>query len=523
MELYQQYVLFQAERSRKRIAALVAISFDAQKDNLSSDSEQDNGSDFIPTEKKTRKKRGVMARRTEGGERQLLQPEDTMWYKLYVDNLLMEEEVKFQSKFRSRFRLPYQNYLELVDECKISTHFSRWHVKKEGYIRRTSPIELLVLGALRYLGRGWTFDDIEEATAISTEVHRCFFHAFIEFGSTILYEKHVNTPMTYAEAKRHMGEFEKAGFNGCVGSSDCTHITSEKIDYRIRNNHLGPKSSHTTRTFSLTANHRRRILHSTRGGPGRWNDQTMVRFDQFVSGIRDGKVLEDIEFQLYERDRFGKVITIKYRGGYVIVDNGYLQWSVTVPPFKVSNSESEIRWSKWLESMRKDVECTFGILKGRFRILKTGIRLHGAEVVDQIWLTCCALHNWLIDIDGLDNEWEGAIPVSDWTGTLGDHDFEGIEDQIPNEPPPNPIARITTALEPRTYDVSGLGPGDDVHEGTIMLTQDDAGDGLYKNEDDIRNVRDLPLGFFRSRLVEHFDILFKKGEIYWPKKDREQS
>ena len=39
---------------------------------------------------------------------------------------------------------------------------------------KTSPIELLLLGTLRYLGRGWTFDDIEEATAISLEVHRVF-------------------------------------------------------------------------------------------------------------------------------------------------------------------------------------------------------------------------------------------------------------------------------------------------------------------------------------------------------------
>lgn len=31
------------------------------------------------------------------------------------------------------------------------------------------------------------------------------------------------------------------------------------------------------------------------------------------------------------------------------------------------------RWSKCVESIRKDVECTFGILKGRFRILKEHI------------------------------------------------------------------------------------------------------------------------------------------------------
>jgi hypothetical protein len=45
----------------------------------------------------------------------------------------------------------------------------------------SSLIELLVLGLLRYIGRGWTFDDIKEQTAISNEVHRLFFHTFIDF------------------------------------------------------------------------------------------------------------------------------------------------------------------------------------------------------------------------------------------------------------------------------------------------------------------------------------------------------
>ena len=119
--------------------------------------------------------------------------------------------------------------------------------------KKYSPIELLVLGALRYLGRGWTFYDLEESTAVSLEVHRCFFHVFIDYGSTVLFERYVSAPKTFAEAKHHMHEFTAAGFNGCVASTDCTHITSEKIEYNLRNNHLGGKSDKTIRTFSLNA------------------------------------------------------------------------------------------------------------------------------------------------------------------------------------------------------------------------------------------------------------------------------
>jgi hypothetical protein len=97
---------------------------------------------------------------------------------------------------------------------------------------------------------------------------------------------------------------------------------------------------------------------------------------------------------------------VKYKGAWLIVDNGYLNWATTVPPMKKSCIRSEIRFSAWLESMRKDVECTFGILKGRFRILKMGIWLHKQKAADMIFLTCCALHNMLLDVDGMDPQWE---------------------------------------------------------------------------------------------------------------------
>jgi hypothetical protein len=52
----------------------------------------------------------------------------------------------------------------------------------------SSPIEIMLLGALQYLGRGLTFDDIKEATCISEETH-CQFFVFTFFGREVLYPK----------------------------------------------------------------------------------------------------------------------------------------------------------------------------------------------------------------------------------------------------------------------------------------------------------------------------------------------
>jgi hypothetical protein len=74
-------------------------------------------------------------------------------------------------------------------------------------------MELLVLGSLQYLGRGWTFDDLEESTFIDQEVHRVFFHNFVEFGANKLYPKFVIVPSTIKEFLRYCeAEYRSAGF-----------------------------------------------------------------------------------------------------------------------------------------------------------------------------------------------------------------------------------------------------------------------------------------------------------------------
>jgi hypothetical protein len=72
----------------------------------------------------------------------------------------------------------------------------------------------------------------------------------------------------------------------------------------------------------------------------------MVCLDRFITQIRDGSNLEDNTFELLAHGRGGEVITVKYKGVYVIVDNGYLNWLCTVPPFTVTSNVDEIRWSK---------------------------------------------------------------------------------------------------------------------------------------------------------------------------------
>jgi hypothetical protein len=52
---------------------------------------------------------------------------------------------------------------------------------------------------------------------------------------------------------------------------------------------------------------------------------------------------------------------------YLICDNGYLRWPTTICPFtRRSNSSPEEYFSTNIESVHKDMECTFRIIKKRW-------------------------------------------------------------------------------------------------------------------------------------------------------------
>ena len=79
-----------------------------------------------------------------------------------------------------------------------------------------APISLFLLCSLRYLGRGWTFDDPAENSAISLKLIYAFFHTFMNYESTELFTKYVRAPLTAAEAQIDMADFAQAGFPGAV-------------------------------------------------------------------------------------------------------------------------------------------------------------------------------------------------------------------------------------------------------------------------------------------------------------------
>ena len=76
-------------------------------------------------EKKKRKKHMILARRTENGKLEAIPPTESMWYHAYI-SCPQSGDIRFMNKFRQRFRLQYESYLEFVEDAKEGNWFPRW-------------------------------------------------------------------------------------------------------------------------------------------------------------------------------------------------------------------------------------------------------------------------------------------------------------------------------------------------------------------------------------------------------------
>ena len=86
------------------------------------------------------------------------------------------------------------------------------------------------------------------------------------------------------------------------------------------------------------------------------------------------------------------------RSAYSICDNGYPRWPSSICPYAgCENSSLKGFFSTNLESVRKDVECTFGILKKRWQVLNDGLVYRDINKCKRIFNACCCLNNLMLD------------------------------------------------------------------------------------------------------------------------------
>lgn len=404
------------------------------------------------------------------------------WWSTPWGKLVRSEEVKDPNSregksFRNRFRLPFNLFEVLVDLCRNKRVFG---AEQTAAGLQAMPVELKVMGALRTLGRGTLHDDVAEITGAVKEVHRLAFLKFISFIANELRNEWINVPVD-GELRRVLEEYERLGFPGCVGSMDATHIHWARCPTGAVNEHKG-KEGYPTRAFNVTVTHHGKVYAVSKSQPGARNDKTIVRYDKFAEDMRLNGLFADLRWSVRKRDG----TLLQHKGGYVITDNGYHHWKMFCCPWKIHSEIMHLRWSRWIESCRKDVECFFGRLKMRFRCLLNPIYMKDESDIDNMFITCCILHNMLLSWDGLDTAFDNPE-------TWNYPDDEDTSDEPQQRNIFSLVQQRAIASTDMTYVWSGSQTA-----GTVDSN---------RGEEDFYNRRE--------DLVGHFSYLFERKQLIW--------
>jgi hypothetical protein len=344
---------------------------------------------------------------------------------------------------------------------------------------KSHRIELKVLAVLRRLGRGGPFDDCWDGSGMHEETARIFFHDFCEKFTATLFHVYVKPPTTPDEVKKVTTMYKLLGFPGAIGSIDCVHVQWDKCPVSLRSICKG-KEGYPSLVYQACVDHTKKILAVTSSHYGSRNDKTIVKYDEHVMKVKDGELYSSEKFHLYNSE--GELE--EHEGLYFICDGGYHKWRCLQCPMKHTSDLASAHFSTCLESVRKDVECVFGILKKRFRILKNAVELHNQKEIDNVFFTCCILHNVLHHYDGYDVRWEEHI---EWDN----QDPDGEYDKLYDGPQQRLIRLRAEARVAQSTQLVGF---------TIRDVETE-----YTNE-----YKSL-----RQKLINHHSVAASKGELCW--------
>lgn len=247
------------------------------------------------------------------------------------------------------------------------------------------------------------------------------------------------------------------------------------------------KHTFTSIAYEMTVTHSKKFQATTTGHYGTISDRTIFKFDGFVQQVRKHSLYTNAEYEL----QVGENEWVTEKGVYLLVDGGYHKWRIMQCPYKHTGDTDKVRWSEFAESVRKDVECSFGILKKRFQFLKNGVNWQNKNDIDNAVFSCVKLHNMLHEFDGYDERWENEI-----SNSHNDKEEQIILDRIRR--------RVVKATE------------NNIDSSSIGRLYNNINDIAYANSlDDVEVEHSIKFDQLRHNLVSHLKHQYINGKLKW--------
>lgn len=293
-----------------------------------------------------------------------------------------DEDRTLRETFEAAVRMPLSLFQRLASEMEA-----------DPFMQERSdlavPLRVKLAASLRYLALGVAWVALEEIFRVSRRtLHHWFTYKFLPWMMTNKYPVFVAYPRTAGELRDAVKPFELAGFPGMCALTDGVHVRYSGYNAGSRFKFVGGKK-YPTVCWNVSVDYNGQPIYVSHVAPGSANDKVLAsNYDEFLRDVvRKDPVYTGFEYKLASRR--GVQTT---RGVTIGVDGGYQNHREFIAPFEWPVFGTwQWTWGKGLESLRKKVECFFGILKKQFRVLALLVTCTDMIQVDMMFKVCCCL------------------------------------------------------------------------------------------------------------------------------------
>ncbi|XP_071685598.1 uncharacterized protein [Rutidosis leptorrhynchoides] len=243
-------------------------------------------------------------------------------------------------KIKRRFRMRCQLFMRIVGDIT----------------QITSAIRQLAYGAAPYsLDEYLQMSETSSFTCLEN-----FCHCVIDLYG----REYLRDPNATDIARLYSVHEEKHSFRGMLGSIDCMHWQWENCPNAWKGQYTRGDRKGPTVMLEAVASHDMWIWHAFFGMAGSNNDINVLNNSSLFYSLKNGSA-PPASFYVNGH---------QYTKGYYLADGIYPDWATLIKGYSQPTDEKRVKFKRFQESARKDVERTFGVLQGRFAILKCPAR-----------------------------------------------------------------------------------------------------------------------------------------------------
>ncbi|PNF14965.1 hypothetical protein B7P43_G01566 [Cryptotermes secundus] len=302
---------------------------------------------------------------------------DGYFYTLYTP--LREDP----SGFFNYFRMKVSTFDELLSHVQD-------HLKKSDSNMRAAikPEEMLAM-TIRYLASGCSFTDLHYSYRVGRSTASQVVRRVCQIIWRVLKEECFPTPNEDTWARIAQGFQNTASFPNCLGAVDGKHIRIVKPE---RSGSLDMNYKHFSIGLMAIADASYRFIYVDVGSFSKDSDSTIFKNSSLWKQVELGLLRIPPPKQLTGSN---EAVPFAFVG-----DEAFPLSTHLLRPYSGTHLPVEKRVFNYrLSRARRYVECSFGILSNKWRILHRPLDVSVDFAVD-IVKCCCILHNFVRDRDG---------------------------------------------------------------------------------------------------------------------------